>query len=169
MTNAAKPDAPWAELIQVLALQAQKYEEYTEFLKRKQDLIIKGDTDALKDHEKEEKEFISSLEIQEDSRRETAGECMDGEVTLRGLLDAAPGEYAEELEAAAIRLMDALNNTALANKTNAELVGEAMRFVEYNLNLLSSTGVPNESTYSPTGRLQDADKKIVKHYLNKQV
>lgn len=169
MTNTAKSSAPWAELIQVLTLQAQKYEEYTEFLKKKQELIILGDTDTLKDIEKEEKDFISALEIQEDTRRETANECMEGEVTLRGLLELAPAEHAKELEAVAIRLMDALNNTALANKTNAELVGEAMRFVEYNLNLLSSTGVPNESTYSHTGRLQDADKKVVKHYLNKQV
>ena len=169
MASTVKPDAPWAELIQVLTLQAQKYEEYAEFLKKKQDLIIKGDTDALKDLEKEEKDFISALEIQEDSRRETARECMDGEVTLRGLLEAAPEAHKEEFEAVAIRLMDALNNTALANKTNAELVGEAMRFVEYNLNLLSSSGAPNESTYSHTGRLQDADKKVVKHYLNKQV
>lgn len=168
MANTTKPGAPWAELIQVLTLQAQKYEEYTEFLKNKQDLIIKGDTDALKNLEKEEKEFISALEIQEDSRQETARECMDGDVTLRGLLEAAPEAHAEGLEAAAIRLMDALNDTALANKTNTELVGEAMRFVEYNLNLLSSAGVPNESTYSHTGRLMDADKKIVKHYLNKQ-
>ena len=165
------PSAPWKELVQVMTEQAQAYEGLLDFLKDKQQAIIQGDTNKLKAMEAEEKDHICKLENLEDVRIETAAECStdkESEITLKKLMEHVPEEHREPLEQVAVRLMDALNSVALTNKSNAELIDEAMKFTEYTLNLLSSTGDTEESTYESSGRLRESENKI-KGFLNKQV
>lgn len=159
----------WDTVIRVLYKQAETYESFNAFLKDKQKAIIKGDTEKLKTLEGKEKGFVSTLEQLEDARRESSMECVGGEApTLRDLLTGAPDEHRSDLEAAAMRLMEAINGVVITHKSNAELLEEAIHFVQFNLNLLTSSGTPTDSTYGASGRLVEAENKI-KGLLNKQV
>lgn len=159
----------WDSVIRVLHKQADTYEQFNAFLKDKQKAIIKGDTALLKDLEGREKEFVNTLELLEDTRRECAIECVGGETpTLRDLLAGAPDQSRADLEAAAVRLMESINSVVITHKSNAELLEEAIHFVQFNLNLLTSSGTPTDSTYGASGRLIEAENKI-KGLLNKQV
>jgi flagellar biosynthesis/type III secretory pathway chaperone len=159
----------WNGVIRVLFKQAETYEKFNAFLKVKQKAIITGDTKHLKTLEGEEKSFVSTLEQLEDVRRESAIECVGGEApTLRDLLAGSPQEHRPELEDAAVRLMEAINKVVVTHKSNTELLEEAIHFVQFNLNLLTSSGAPTDSTYGASGRLREAENKV-KGLLNKQV
>ena len=138
-------------------------------MKQKQKIIIKGDTQQIKQIEGQEKSFVNKLEQLEDLRRSSAMECVGGDTpTLRDLLAGAPEEHRVELEGAALRLMEAINQVVMTHKANSELLEEAIHFVQFNLNLLTSSGAPNDSTYSASGQLHDAENKV-KGLLNRQV
>lgn len=159
----------WDDIIAILHKQADTYQEFNEFMKVKQKTIIKGDTNTLKEQEGKEKIFINRLEQLEDLRRQSAIECVGGQApTLRDLLAGSPAEHKTELEGVAMRLMESINNVVITHKCNTELLEEAIHFVQFNLNLLTSSGAPTDSTYGATGQLRDAENKI-KGLLNKQV
>ena len=159
----------WDSLIRVIDSQAETYEKFHAYMKRKQHAIIKGDTHTLKTLEGEEKQFLNRLEELEDLRRDTAVECLDREgVTLRDLLQEAPESHRPALEQASVRLMEAINSVVITHKSNTELLEEAIHFVQFNLNLLTTSSSPADSIYGSSGRISEAESKI-KGLLNKQV
>jgi flagellar biosynthesis/type III secretory pathway chaperone len=171
MTNEkkVKQNAPWDGLIQILNRQSDKYNEFLGFLKQKEKSVIKGDSEKLKELTAREKGFITALEALEDVRIETVNECVEDKgVTLREMLGLAPEAFHAELEAAAVRLMEILNQVALVNKTNAELIELAIQFTGYTVNLLTSSDDVQETTYESTGRIRE-QPLLPRGLLNKQV
>lgn len=164
------PAADWNSLAEILRLQAEAYDRFHEFLDNKEKTIVSGDMKKIADLLQKENELVSGLENLEDRRLEIAAELHPGGkgATLKDLLERSPEEYLQKLEGLALRLMDALNRVAIKNKTNSELIGSAMEFTNYMLNLMSSSATPEESTYAYNGRIRQADAKI-KSILNKQV
>lgn len=165
----AKEEGAWKELVKALADQAGGYEEFLKFLKDKEQFLIKGETKKLGELLKKEKEQIDRLDALEDARIAAATGCGGGrDTSLSELLQKAPDEMRNALEETAVRLIEALNRVAIANKTNAELVGTAMEYTDYMLNLLSTAVLPPENTYEATGRIKQSETKV-KSFLNKQV
>lgn len=162
--------AGWDGMAEILRQQAEAYGQFYEFLDSKEKTIVGGDMKKIADLLQKENELVSGLENLEDRRLEIAAELHPGGkgATLKDLLECAPEEHSRKLEELALRLMDALNKVAIKNKTNSELIASAMEFTNYMLNLMSSSSMPEESTYAYNGRIRQADVKI-KSILNKQV
>ncbi len=75
------------------------------------------------------------------------------------MLEAAPEEEKETLEAASVALMETLNEVAVENRANAELVKESLNFINYNVNLLSSDRT-RDNLYEDSGKMRDSSPKI---------
>jgi flagellar biosynthesis/type III secretory pathway chaperone len=172
MTTANGAASDWNELIHVLNEQAAVYKEFLNFLTEKEKALVKGDMKKLNNLLKKEKTFVGRLDKLEDKRRASAAGCAaapDGEApTLRELLEVAPDAVKNRLDETAVKMIETLNEVAIKNKSNAELVGAAMEFVNYMLNLMSSSAAPGENTYESSGRVRQPDAKV-KSILNKQV
>lgn len=160
----------WDQLLSVLSRQRKEYEGFAALLKRKEDLIIKGKAKELEKLVKEENKRVDRVEDLETERLAIVGLLVDeGEKppSLMELLAGAPEAVRERVENEAMGLMETLNSIASLNRSNAELIQTSSRFIEYNLNLLTSAGVrPN--VYGETGRMRSTEKNI-SGFLNRQV
>ena len=167
--TAAAATADWKKLIETLERQADAYSRFFILLEKKEKALIKSDAKEMQDLVNEERDFAAELENLEDERRQAAAAAGGPDkTTLRDLLDIAPEEFGEELDTVAVRLIGELNKVAIKNKSNAELVGTAMDFFNYMLNLMTSASTPDDGTYESSGRVRQAELKI-KSLLNKQV
>jgi len=164
-----KNTAAWSDLISILEKQADAYERFLALLDRKENALISGDPKEMQNVINEERSFVSSLEVLEDERiRAATAVGGNDRSTLREMLGIVPPEMGAALENTAVRLIDSLNKVAIKNKSNAELIGTAMDFFNYMLNLMSSAAAPDDSTYGARGHVRQMDPKI-KSILNRQV
>ncbi|MFA6450627.1 MAG: flagellar protein FlgN [bacterium] len=166
----AKQTNPWAELSEIMKKQAKQYSKFLNLLTKKEKALIDGDMNKLTKIIKEEKEYIHELELTENKRVEAVKECLPeqgGAPTLKEVLAAVPPEEKDTLEKNAVGLMESLNKVAVANRSNAELIKEAMNFVNYNVNLLSSDRTL-DNLYEGTGRMKGSEPKV-RGLINKEV
>jgi flagellar biosynthesis/type III secretory pathway chaperone len=160
---------PWADLRELMKKQTKQYEKFLVLLKRKERALIEGDIKKLAKIVKEEEKYINELEVIENKRIKAADECIPGSSvrpTLKEILAAVPDEEKDGLEKSAIGLIETLNSLAAANHSNAELIKEAMNFINYNINLLSSDRTL-DNLYEGTGKMKGADPKI-RGIINKE-
>jgi hypothetical protein len=165
----SKTQNPWAEISEIMKKQAKQYDKFLDLLKKKEKALIGGDTKKLSKIIKEEEQYIHELELIENKRIKAVKACLPehgGNPTLKEVLDAAPDEEQKTLEKSALILMETLNEVAAANRSNAELIKEAMNFVNYNVNLLSSDRTL-DNLYEGTGKMKGAEPKI-RGIINKE-
>jgi flagellar biosynthesis/type III secretory pathway chaperone len=159
----------WADLRELMEKQRKNYEKFLELLRKKERIIISGDTKKLQKIVKEEEKAVHELEKMELKRIEAVSACVAGQggrVTLKAVLDEAPAEEKDGLEKAAVGLMESLNAVAVSNRSNAELIKEAMNFVDYNVNLLSSDRTI-DNLYEGSGRMKGVEPKV-RGIINKE-
>jgi flagellar biosynthesis/type III secretory pathway chaperone len=160
----------WAALSEIMRKQAKQYEKFLDIMKKKERALITGDTNKLAKILKEEEKNIYELELIENKRIKIVTECMPGHggpPTLKDALQAAPPEEKEDLEKNALGLITVLSEVALANRSNAELIKEAMNFTTYNINLLTSDRTL-DNLYEGTGRMKGSEPKV-RGIINKEV
>jgi flagellar biosynthesis/type III secretory pathway chaperone len=160
---------PWAELREIMKKQTKQYDKFLVLLKKKERALIDGDIKKLAKIVKEEEQYINELELIENKRIKAADECLPDlsvRPTLKEILLSVPDEEKDGLEKSAIGLIETLNGLAVANHANAELIKEAMNFVNYNVNLLSSDRTL-DNLYEGTGKMKDAEPKI-RGIINKE-
>lgn len=155
--------ASWQELINQLTELKKRYDRLLHVLKKKESLIIDGKEKKLGAVVKEEESLINEIEKIEQKRIKAAEACkpedFEGTPTLKTLLGSAPESHREKLEKISVDLLGAMNAVSMANHGIAELVKEAMNFVSYQINLLSSD-TAQEHIYSGNGKMKDKPVKI---------
>ena len=165
-----KSQSPWNELVKTLKEQAKGYQQYHSLLKEKEKHLIRGDTKRLMTLVEKENRAVEGLDKIEQKRikviRECVGEGKEEQPMLTELLEIAPEEYRAAIEKEAVSLIEVLNSVASLNRSNAELIKEAIQFVNYNISLLS--GGERENIYSENGRMRATEQKI-SGFLNRQV
>lgn len=153
----------WPELLRLIGDLKKRYERLLIILKKKETLIIDGRERKLALLVKEEENLINEIEKLEVKRAKAAEACMPegavGPANLKTLLDIAPEDMRPKLEIAAVELLETMNAVAAMNRGVAELVREAMNFVSYQINLMSSD-TAQETVYSGDGRMKDKPAKI---------
>ncbi len=157
----AKTPNPWSELSSMMDELKKQYVKFIGVIKKKEKALIKGNSKVVRKVIKEEEKFINQLEELENERLKATAACLpdkEEQPTLRDVLEAAPDEEREALEQSAIELMETLNEVAIANRSNAELIDESLKYIDYNVNLLSSDRT-RDNMYEGTGRMKDAGPK----------
>jgi flagellar biosynthesis/type III secretory pathway chaperone len=161
--------SPWAELSEIMKKQTKHYAKFLDLLNKKEKALIAGDTKKLTKIVKDEENYIHDLELVENKRIKAVKDCLpehSGQPTLKEVLEAVPADEKEMLEKSAIGLMETLNAVATANHANAELIKEAMNFVNYNVNLLSSDR-SLDNLYEGSGKMKGAEPKM-RGIINKE-
>jgi len=158
----SKPVNHWRNLCDILNRQKKEYEKFLDLMKKKEQLLIKGDTKRLAKVVKDEEQFINKIEMLENERIKAVKLCVETKgktPTLKDVLSTAPQEELEMLEKSSIALMEILNSVARMNRSNAELIKESLNFINYNMNLLSSDRTL-DNLYEGTGRMRGYEPKI---------
>lgn len=160
----------WKNLLDVISRQREEYEQFVELLKKKERLIVDGKAKELENLVKEENKRVDAVEALEEERilvvKEFGGEG-EKPPSLMKLLESAPEEMRESVENEAMKLIEALNQIAALNRSNAELIQASTEYIQYNINLLTTSGA-KEGVYEEDGKMRSAEKKL-SGFLNRQV
>lgn len=145
------------KLIQVIAQEAQVFEEFLHLLDRQKEALVANDTDRLADvTELQQKKLLESQSL--NRRREEiiaeikATNALEGDVTVTRLLEYADEDQSHRLVhlKEAIRELD--DRIAEARNTNVMLLNRSREFISKTMTTLSQINSPDKS-YSSTGAM----------------
>ena len=143
------------KLIQVIAQEAQVFEEFLQLLDRQKEALVSNDADLLNDvTELQQKKLIESQALNR-RREEIIAEikvtnAIEGDVTVARLLEYADEDQSNRL----VHLKDAIreldDRIAEARNTNVMLLNRSRDFISRTMMTLSQINGPDKS-YSHTG------------------
>ena len=146
----------WDDLLQVLREMLSAYQAMLTLSQQKHDILIAAKSQELEAVTKREERLIVEVGKLEDLREKIVGEMMaaygmkDGEVSLAELKKIAKPEIVAQLETFGEKFGSIMAAMVPLNQQNTELIQQALRFVNYNINLLSQTVVG--PTYAAKGQ-----------------
>lgn len=156
-----------AELIRVLGLEKQLYQELTELAKAKQRVIIDNDIERLTAHLQDEEQLIKEIEeIERERRQVVVGLCTKLDISDKQLSFSRLREFLDEpaktkLDEFKISLLEVLEELLAINETNRMLVEEAMKINDYTLRLFAQAMKPPVSTYDKSGDDTEKGRPLV--------
>lgn len=154
------------KLIQVIAQEAQVFEEFLQLLDRQKEALVSNDTELLTHvTEQQQKRLLESRELNR-SREEIIAEiktanAIEGDVTVTRLLEYADEDQSHRLVhlKEAIRELD--DRISDARNTNVMLLNRSREFISRTMTTLSQINGPDKA-YSNTGAVpQDAAAIVV--------
>ena len=144
-------------LIDVLDKESMVYEELLELSMRKTSVIVSEDLDELAKITDEEQLIVDRINHLDNIRNEAVNDIanvLNKDVTklkiadLIKMLNSRPEEQ-HKLAAAHDKLRDAVQNVALINERNRELIENALEMVKFNMNLIHSMkAAPETANYN---------------------
>ena len=152
----------WEELLAVLSKMLSIYQAILALSQQKHQVLVAAKSHELETVTKQEEILIVQVGKLEDLRGKLVSEMLisygikDGEVSLAELKKIAKPEVVEKLEAFGNDFTDIMARMLPLNQQNTELIQQALRFVNYNINLLTQTVVG--PTYAAKGQ---ADKQTI--------
>ena len=152
----------WEELLKVLREMLSTYQSILKLSQQKHEILVAAKSQELETVTKQEEILIVQVGKLEDLREKIVGEMMtaygikDGEVSLTELKKIAKPEIVKQLETFGNEFGIIMAEMVPLNQQNTELIQQALRFVNYNINLLSQTVVG--PTYAAKGQ---ADKQTI--------
>ncbi len=138
-------------------------------MKKKEALLVKGETKTLQSCIKEEEEAANRLEFLEQQRRDTVLACFPGAQELPSLSDvlaAAPEDQMQSIEEAAMKLIESLKSVVHTNRAVAELVQISIDYANFHINLLGTDPV-SDSIYGKSGSTNNSEP-TVRGIINRQ-
>lgn len=147
--------ANWEKLVTLLGEMVELYKAILELSRQKRDMLIAVKPQELESVTKQEELLILRVGKLESTRGKIMQEiAAAGGVTVEGLTlakmqEMAGPDIAPRLAGIATEFDSIMHELAPVNQTNAELIQQALGFINYNLNLLtqSATG----PTYAAKG------------------
>ena len=144
-------------LINVLIEQDKEYKELLNLSKEKTEVIIKGDTDKLREMLSEEQHYLDKVANLEKNRIEIVNDIAivlnkDVEyLTVKEIVRLLEGQKKEQQKLAQAR--DNLNRTlkdmVKINDMNKRLIEDSLEMIEFNINLINSMKqFPEMANYS---------------------
>jgi len=152
----------WDDLLKVLREMLSTHQAILSLSQQKHEILIAAKSHDLETVTKQEEILIVRVGKLEDLRGKILGELMDqygikdGEVSLAELKKIAKPEIVEQLETFGTEFGMIMTEMVPLNLQNTELIQQALRFVNYNINLLSQSVVG--PTYAAKGQ---ADKQAI--------
>lgn len=153
------------KLIQVIAQEAQVFEEFLQLLDRQKEALVANDTDLLNDvTEQQQRKLIDSQAL--NRQRESiiaeikVANALEGDVTVSRLLEYADEDQSQRLAhlKEAIRELD--DRIAEARNTNAMLLNRSREFISKTMTALSQINGPDRP-YSQTGAVPQESAAVL--------
>ncbi len=146
------------DLLEVLNMQAQTYEELYGLSQEKKDAIVKDEIDELQkitnlenilltQHQRTEKKRV---QLMEDIASVLGSKEKD--IDLGSLAELMEGQDEQAgINQVRARIREALGKLALVNELNTSLIGSALEYIEYSINVMQSSVNQELATYSVQG------------------
>ena len=151
------------DLMDILDREAGIYEDVLELSKNKTDIIIKGKVSELDNITKLEQSLIMEMGKLEDLREKTISDLSTdiksnaSEITVTELLKHLDDSQVERLEAYKANLLGIIKEIKNVNDLNSKLIQNSIDYINFSINILSSTPAA-DNNYGNTG-LTNQDKK----------
>lgn len=143
-----------ASLAAVLGQYVDLYERLLALAKRKQQLLVDGDTSALGPIIQVEEQLLQKLAVL-DSERVSAVAALagseDGSITLGQLLPGLPASDQEVISRRKERLVHLLDELRRVGSENSLLLNQALQVVQFTIRLFEKP--PATAVYSASGAL----------------
>jgi len=131
------------ELEEILKEELKVLKELQIITQEKTQIIIDEDLDKLQNTTKEEEEYINNIALLELKREELLDNWgMDRLLPLSVLISKMPEGERESLESIGEDLFHILSDIDEKNQLNNTLIRDNLEWIDFNLNLLTSTQVP---------------------------
>lgn len=159
--------ANWENLFTVLGEMTGLYRDILDLSRKKRDVLIAVKPQDLEAITKNEEVLILQVGKLEAARGKimqeiaSAGKIDVDTLTLTKLKELAGPDEAKRLAAVTAELAGIMADLAPVNQINAELIQQALGFINYNLNLLTQNTAG--TTYAPrgTGQQEPQMRKLV--------
>ena len=155
----ASPDDIMATLEDLLRI----YRRLEDTARAKRHALGEGDLKALQTLLQEEQQLIQNVEQLEKQRAACDKENGAFPLTLSAAIAALEGELQKKARILYTELKDTVKSVAILNKTNSEVIEHLLRFIDYNVNLLSD----NNSAPSGYGRTGD-DNQLPRRLIDRK-
>jgi flagellar biosynthesis/type III secretory pathway chaperone len=136
-------DALWENILGLFGRMSERYREMIGLAEEKRDALISVQADKISGIIAREETLIRQIEILEREREFLVGQIAresgwtDKKVKLLYLVERAPARFAAQMKETGQNLADIVMRIALLNGINNNLLQQAMRIIEYNINILS--------------------------------
>ena len=146
----------WQELLTVLNKMLTIYQTILLLSQQKKEILLAAKAKELEKVTQQEEILIVQAGKLEELRGKLVISIMasygiqDGEISLEDLKKIAESAVVKELDVFSLEFSKVMTELAELNKLNAELVKQALGFINYNINVLSQTAVG--PTYAPKGQ-----------------
>ncbi len=151
-----------AELIDVLNNQYKLYEELLTASGHKKEAVIRNDLDAIKAATSEEQKIVGKLQKSDKARILIMKDISrvlnvkESNITVSSLADTINDDAeAKRLRELARNLKLVLGNVKHLNDMNSALIGNALEYIDFSMNVIRSTFGDKTDLYSPNGAAAD--------------
>ncbi|HMA62451.1 MAG TPA: flagellar protein FlgN [bacterium] len=161
--------SPFSTLIETLEQEIELYSEMANAIQEKQEAIISGQIDKLRDLVSEEKKFIDKSMEKARERKEIQSQISsqyhlnNPQPNLKTIIDIAPPKYAIELSNLRYRLRDILNDITRTNNENKLLLDFSIEHVKGMAQLFLNINDEDHEVYGMDGivRMKQDDNKML--------
>lgn len=149
-------NSDYEKLLRILDKEIKGYEELVMILSRKQEAIIEGDVDSLRQLVAEEQSLVRKIEgiVKERNRIGMSLSNGKGEkagVRLSFIIEGAPESYRERLHEIRYKLMSNLEQISRLNRENEYLLNFSIDFVRNMAQLIIEADGENIKVYNARG------------------
>lgn len=151
------------KLIEILEKESQVYEDILKIAKNKTEVLVQGKVDELKNITDIEQALVlkvGKLEVVRDELIQEIAKQINQEakhLTITDIIKLAAGDNKKQLKICAEKITKIVKQLNDTNHSNQELINQSLDYINFSINLLSSTHEGN--TYSGRGESTKGEKK----------
>lgn len=147
------------------------YRQMLELAGKKQKELVKGNLEQIEALTKEEEKLIFKIGRLEDERHHCARRLISHfqlreEATLTDLMEVAPAEVKDKLQALQESMAQLIAEMDKLNQENINLIQQSLRFINFTVDLLTKADDP--STYG-SGKEANAKPDTISRLVDKKI
>jgi len=143
------------KLVDVLRGETEIYKVLLDLAIKKTDIIIAGKIKELDEIVQIEKQLIKKLMELEEQREDILEKIdIEGKMTITDLIESISSEEAENLKDIKYNLTNILKELEERNKLNAALIEQALEYVNYSIQTISSALESDDGVYGNSGNIK---------------
>ncbi|KHO61013.1 MULTISPECIES: flagellar protein FlgN [Thermoanaerobacter] len=143
------------KLVDVLRGETEIYKVLLDLAIKKTDIIIAGKVKELDEIVQIEKQLIKKLMELEEQREDILEKIdIEGKMTITDLIESISLEEAENLKDIKYNLTNILKELEERNKLNAALIEQALEYINYSIQTISSTLESDDGVYGNNGNIK---------------
>jgi flagellar biosynthesis/type III secretory pathway chaperone len=136
------------KIIEILAKEHSYYKDLLELSNKKKSIVIEGKVSELDKIVRIEQNMIFDLgQLEKIREKELKTLCemlkLEGKTNVAELIKHLPEQLSEKLKALQKDLGDTIRDLQNVNNVNGELIQQSLDYIEYSVNMITSTGPVN--------------------------